>query len=326
MISYQYGSQSHKIQYALIKWDATFDVPWYPNLYDRHLLGMFTSPAAIRYYGDPLKDTDVESFIKSVLQTPEPNNVAFDILRPGHTAYMIMRSMNNANYDADGALIAEFLGTIGDFEHLIIDLRGNRGGSASNFLQHVVSPLIDEPASFSYYVFFKGGSHNMLYDEIYLRDLQWQSANRLVLHADDPRFPTDEILPSLTEHNAADFAELSCGFRRGISVLPSADRRAFRGRVWILIDGRSISAAEISAALAKESGFATLVGAPTGGMFGGYTAAFIGLPNTGAIIRYDYGYVTDLRGRPLEELGVAPDVYNFPGMDALETALALIGE
>ncbi|MCL2816402.1 MAG: S41 family peptidase [Oscillospiraceae bacterium] len=326
MIGLWSGGQSYKIQLALMKWDGSFPIQWYPNLYARYLLGMFTSPTAIRYYGNPFDSEDIESFIQSVLFTPVPNNVTFDIIQPDSIAYIHMRDMDSASIDIDGELIAAFVETIGNFDHLIIDLRGNRGGSASAFLQNIIAPLIDEPASLFYYVFFKGGQHNLMFDELYYRDLQWQSANGLVLHADAPRFHVGDILPSLTHANAADFADISYGFKREITVTPSANRWEFKGKIWILIDGRSISATEISAALAKESGFATLVGESTGGMFGGYTAAFIGLPNTGAIIRYDYGYVTDLNGRAIEEFGVAPNIYNRPGMDALETVLALISE
>ena len=318
------GGSRYDVQLALIKLDSGYKVPWYPNLYADHLDRMFTSPAALRYYGNPLANVDLDSYIKSILNTPVPNNVTFDVIVPGSVAYIRMRSMNTANYGLDGELIAAFGKTIGGFDHLIVDLRGNQGGSAEIFLRHIVAPLIDKPASLFYYVFFKGGDHCLMFDDIYRRDLQWQLENGLLLHADDSRFPVCEILPYLTGADADDFASLCYGFKREITVAPAANRWEFDGKIWILIDGGAYSAAEISAALAKESGFATLVGQPTFGSFGGYTAAFISLPNTGVIIRYDYGYVTDLQGRSLEEFGITPDIYNRPGMDALATVLALI--
>ncbi|MCL2814850.1 MAG: S41 family peptidase [Oscillospiraceae bacterium] len=319
-------SSRYDVQLALIKLDSGYNIPWYPNLYSGKLDGMFTSPAAVRYYGNPLENVDLDKYIQSTLKTPVPNNVTFDIIVPGSVAYIRMRSMNTANYAYDGELIAAFGKTIGGFDHLIIDLRGNQGGSAENFLRHIVAPLIDMPASLFYYVFFKGGDHCLMFDDIYRRDLQWQLDNGLLLHADASRFPAGEILPYLTEANADDFASLRYGFKRELTVNPAANRWDFEGKIWILIDGGAYSAAEISAALAKESGFATLVGQPTFGSFGGYTAAFIGLPNTGVIIRYDYGYVTDLQGRSLEEFGITPHIYNRSGKDALATVLAVIAE
>jgi hypothetical protein len=320
------GSSRYDIQLALIKLDGSYEIPWYPNLYANHLNRMFTSPTAVRYYGNPLENVDLDSYVQSILFTPTPNNVTFNIIQPGSVAYIRMRSMSTANAAHDGELIAAFAETIGDFDHLIVDLRGNQGGSANNFLRYIIAPLIDEPASLYYYVFFKGGEHVLQFDDIYHRDVQWQFDNGLTLHADAARFPVSDILSSLPGANADDFASLRYGFKRELTVRPAANRWAFDGRLWILIDGGSYSAAEISAALAKESGVATVVGAPTFGSFGGYTAAFIGLPNTGVIIRYDYGYVTDLQGRSLEEFGVIPHIYNRPGMDALATALAVIAE
>ena len=326
MIGLWSGSRTYNVQLAQIKWDGTSETPWYPNLYARHLHDIFTSPTAIRYYGKPLEGVDIDNFIQSNLFTPIADNVSFSILQANSIAYIRMNSMNVGNYASDGELIAAFAETIGDFDHLIIDLRNNNGGNTSNFTQYIMAPLIKEPATLAYYVFFKGGEHALQFDDIYSRDVQWQVDNGLTLHTDAPRFSVNDILPSLTNANADDFASLKYGFKREITVTPSANQWAFDGKIWVLIDGRSYSAAEISAAIAKESGFATLVGEPTFGSFGGYTAAFINLPNTGIIIRYDYGYVTDLQGRSLEEYGITPHVTNRPGMDALSTALALIAE
>ena len=326
MIGLWAGTSAYNTQLALIKWDDTFEIPWYPNLYANHLLDIFTSPTAIRYYGNVLESMDVNSYIQANLLTPVANNVTFRILQPDSIAYIKINSMNSANFSSDGELIAAFGETIGNFDHLIVDLRGNQGGYAGNFTEHIIAPLIDKPVSLYYYVFFMGGQHSVMFDNIYSRDLQWQISNGLVLHIDAPRFLASDVLPYLPHANAADFAGLTYGFKREITVNPSANRWAFKGKVWILIDRRAYSAAEISAAIAKESGFATLVGDSTFGSFGGYTAAFISLPNTGVIIRYDYGYATDLEGRSLEEFGITPHITNRPGMDALQTTLALIAE
>ena len=61
-------------------------------------------------------------------------------------------------------------------------------------------------------------------------------------------------------------------------------------------------------------------------MRGGGTASFVGLPNSGIIVRYDYGLLTDTEGRVLEEARVAPHIANLWRMDALQSVLALIGD
>jgi len=320
----QAGTRSFDIQLGLIMNDAGLAIPWFPRLYGHYLYGMFTSPAAIRFYGQSAVNNNADALIQS---TFAPNNLSFEIIRQDRVAYMRMHSMNFANFEHDSRLISEFFERIGHFEHLIIDLRGNRGGNAANFMHQVMAPLIDEPASFFYYVFLKQGEHALMFDEFYYLDAKWQAENGLAnLYRDGPRFSVRSMIHTLPYANPDDFRYLEIGFMREITVMPSRNPADFRGKVWVLIDGGSLSATEISAALAGQSGFATLVGSPTAGIFGGYTAAFVSLPNTGMIIRYDYGYVTDLEGRSLEEFGVMSHVSNRPGMDALATVLALIDE
>jgi C-terminal processing protease CtpA/Prc len=92
----------------------------------------------------------------------------------------------------------------------------------------------------------------------------------------------------------------------------------------MLTDQTMGSAAQAAAWYAKETGQITLVGNTTGGAFGGpRTMAF--MPNTGIIFYFDIFYITDAKGRPLEA-GTIPHHFNLPGMDALETVLALIDE
>jgi len=80
---------------------------------------------------------------------------------------------------------------------------------------------------------------------------------------------------------------------RTITPWPASYRSQFDGKIWMLIDGVAYSGAMKTAAIHKEIGFATLV--------------------------------TDIRGRPLE-YGIDPHYFNRPGMDALETVLAMIAE
>ena len=320
----QAGTRSFDIQLGLILNDMDLEIPWFPRLYGNYLYGMFTSPAAFRFYGQEIVRNNADALIQS---TFVQDNLSFNIIRQDSIAYMRMHSMNFANFENDSRLIEDFFDSIGHFEHLIIDLRGNRGGNAANFMFLVMAPLIDEPASLFYYVFLKQGEHALMFDEFYYLDAKWQSENGLAnLYTDGPRLSVRSMVDRLPEANPDDFRYLEIGFMREITVEPSINPADFRGKIWILIDGSSLSAAEISAALAGNSGFATLVGSPTAGIFGGYTAAFVSLPNTGMIVRYDYGYVTDLNGRSFEEFGVMPHISNRPGMDALATVLALIDE
>jgi len=100
---------------------------------------------------------------------------------------------------------------------------------------------------------------------------------------------------------------------------------SFNGKIWILVDNMTASAAEFAVLFAMDTGFATVVGTNTMGVMPSATAMAV-LPHTGIVFRFDVGYFTDAYGRSLEEFGITPDYVNRPGMDALQTVLAMIEE
>ena len=117
---------------------------------------------------------------------------------------------------------------------------------------------------------------------------------------------------ALYEEDAASFQELAPGYA------PPKDRR-----YWLLISGKTASAADRLAGLCKASGFATLVGSNTGGLGhnGRHSPIYMMLPKSGLLIKFDPLYGLNSEGYCVDEVGTAPDIYNLPGKDALETCL-----
>ena len=117
---------------------------------------------------------------------------------------------------------------------------------------------------------------------------------------------------ALYEEDAASFQELAPGYA------PPKDRR-----YWLLISGKTASAADRLAGLCKASGFATLVGSNTGGLGhnGRHSPIYMMLPKSGLLIKFDPLYGLNSEGYCVDEVGIAPDIYNLPGKDALETCL-----
>ena len=98
----------------------------------------------------------------------------------------------------------------------------------------------------------------------------------------------------------------------------------FSGRIWLLVDENTFFEAALFAFVAKNIGFATVVGEQTGGSIPLARTA-ISMPNTGIIATWHTAYLTDEKGRAFAE-GVRPQYTNRLGLDALETVLAMIGE
>ena len=99
----------------------------------------------------------------------------------------------------------------------------------------------------------------------------------------------------------------------------------FSGKIWLLTNAQTASAGEMAVIETRSSGFATIVGTNTLGVMPSVTV-IMHLPNTGLWQRFDTGYLTDAYGRSLTEFGIAPDYFNHPGKNALETVLAMIEE
>ena len=117
---------------------------------------------------------------------------------------------------------------------------------------------------------------------------------------------------ALYEEDSASFQELFPGYA------PPKDRK-----YWLLISGKTASAADRLAGLCKASGFATLVGSNTGGLGhnGRHSPIYMMLPKSGLLIKFDPLYGLNSEGYCVDEVGIAPDIYNLPGKDALETCL-----
>ena len=246
-----------------------------------------------------------------------PNNVVTERIEEGRIASISIRSFNRDNIPHDTEIVLPFLESIAeDYEHLIIDIRGNGGGASAYFREAVMQFLIDEPVSYTYYFFTTNGDHvRMFYNET-PRTPHYFTASPIPVGFLD-RFP----------YLDADDAELlHYHFYRKHTIYPSDYRVGFNGNIWLLVDERNFSAADYAATVTQQTGFAIIVGTPTGGAGIGFDPVVAVLPNTGIAFRFQGVYSVDHLGRNGYEFVTQPDVFNREGMDALQTVLALIEE
>ena len=259
-------------------------------------------------------------------------NVSTDIIEEDRIAYLSINSINPSagEWRYSEEIVFDFYEQIRGYEHLIIDMRRTTGGHTFHFYNTILRPNIDSTVSVHGFAFVMGGERSA----------------RILSRASDSvfcdgclLFPTDGVLHSipemfnefeLPELNKADMERMDYGFLIQTNHLSPSRRlrfdfaTAFDGKIWLLTSPLMGSAAQVSAWVSMESGFATHVGEVTGGNFGG-PREWIALPYSGIEFQMDFFYVTDERGRPLEA-GTIPHHFNRPDMDALETTLALIAE
>jgi len=284
--------------------------------------GAYVDPRAIWFYGEYEFDLDGDDG-----GFPEiPGNIATEILVPDEVAYLRINSFMGCHM-FDSLTIFPFLQEVQDFDHLILDIRGNTGGDSSYFWTAIFMPLAREAGFISNYQFFAGGEGAVNLMDAFLQLFLSLGLDEEILYT--AIYPISDVVSErgLAHFHPDDYERLSYVFVAreffDPNWLPDEMRIPFEGEIWLLVDEMSMSASVAAAQLAISSSFATVVGDNTSGVTGPFHT-YIVLPNTGIIWRVDIGSFTDDYGRSIEVYGVTPQIRNFPGMDALETVLAVI--
>ena len=205
------------------------------------------------------------------------NNLKTKILIEDELAYMKIYKMNGLDgARKDYPIIKEFFKEVEDYKKLIIDIRGNGGGN-NIYWKNIMELLIDKPLSMTYYSFFKGGHRDLHLDPYKVRYLTTiENLDEKVLEKFPEEVKTDFDYYKISRINVNPW---------GVSHNPN-DYVDFKGKIYLLVDRGVFSSSEIFSAFAKDTGFATLVGEPTGGDSVSEGIPIIHLPVSKFVIRY----------------------------------------
>jgi len=285
------------------------------HMYSQRIYEVMRAPAATRFYGNI--SVDIGQYEHNRIN---PNNLSTKIIEEDKIAYVNVRLFNHYNIDHDRDIMMAFYDEIRDFDHLIIDLQQNPGGFTNYFYELFVMPNLVSPLKGRMLEFFPASRNNLVYADALIGDMLVSDPFSVTVHYNAADFARENNMPYFNED---DLAMLHNVIEWHIKIDPINYTRAFNGKIWVLIGPMSESGVEAVAIFVKETGFATLVGQPTAGIMGAISAYKL-LPNSGILVRYDLGYMTDSYGRSFEEFGVHPHYFSPIGGCALETVLALI--
>lgn len=208
--------------------------------------------------------------------------------------------------------VRAFLTRQTDMNDLILDIRGNGGGSDGEWTQ-MVQYLTAEPLEWHRLFAMKTGALNLAVNSGY-EPLE----ERYICYTDDSwreRYPD---VPADT------FDGMDLVLEGAQLLEPSDHTIGYTGRVWLLVDGSVFSAAESLTYFCKSSGFATLVGTQTkGDGVGGGNPYVMALPYSGLLLYYAPYYGVNLDGTCNGIYGTMPD-YETSAATALTDCLALI--
>lgn len=233
----------------------------------------------------------------------EQSVISTEILKGGKVAYIKIPGFGLTNYQRDKSVLADFFAEISQVPNLIIDIRGNSGGSDLYWEDLIVAPnAARELVSERYYLFHANDATSA-----------YVSANEITVK--DMALAKDMIL--------SEYADTFSGYTVDTAKFAPAEN-PYKGKIWVLVDDKVYSASENFAMFCKNTGFATLIGTATGGDGGIADPILLSLPKSGLIVRFSMFYGLNADGSGNELYGTAPDVAISESEDALETCLRLI--
>jgi C-terminal processing protease CtpA/Prc len=210
------------------------------------------------------------------------------ILKQDKVAYLKVSSMSSRTLQSDKIKILEFYNSIKEYPYLIIDIRGNGGGTDNYWHDNIVAPLISSKMSYNPIIAFKGD-----YSKPFRRG----------------KGITTKSIDKLPENYKNRYTISMDSFTKSsISVSPKTSI-GFKGKIYLLVDDRVYSSSESFAAFSKNTGFAQLVGTTTGGDGIGVDPCITALPNSGLLVRFSLDMGVDEAGNVNEKTHTKPDIY-----------------
>lgn len=210
----------------------------------------------------------------------------------GEVGYIYLPQMltRGNSIKEDISEISKYIKTLENHKSIVIDIRGNSGGSDSYWTQ-VISRIIPKSYNTSGYILFRDSE--MINNYVNSRNI----------NIEDIQYLPKEIINNGPKEINSDFKY----FVKNNSCIEKMHSINFKGKIYLLVDRVVYSSAESFSIFCKESGIATIIGETTGGDGGGVDPILFKLKNSGLIVRMAGDMYLTESGICDEEFKTIPD-------------------
>lgn len=216
---------------------------------------------------------------------------------PGKVAYLRIPSFSSYRIREDKPVIQDFLKRAAAYPALVIDIRGNSGGSTQYWSDNLVLPLLSKGFIYTIHLAVRGGDFAQPF-------VEYKSKMKGLKTTTGPSTSLPEGPDWPPEVRDGSLKQVITWEIKAEPVNPTG----FKGYIYLLVDWRVFSAAESFAAFCKDTGFATIVGTHTGGDGIGFDPLVVALPKSGLVVRFSGDMGLNADGTANEETHTAPDV------------------
>lgn len=206
------------------------------------------------------------------------------------TAIISIKSFSYDFMDSDRKILKDFFAKVYGYNNLIIDIQGNEGGDTDYWMRYMIPYLISDTITFPLRYAFKNSERIKFFKPNYfLKPFRYH----------DIRLPN---MPKELKTNSYLF------YSNESSIIPIDNRKKYLGNVYLLVDKKVFSSAEMLAYFCKSTKFATVVGERTNGDGVGTDPLLLTLPKSGIVIRFTGEMGLNADGSANEEMKTIPDL------------------
>ncbi|NMS90681.1 peptidase S41 [Clostridioides difficile] len=215
-----------------------------------------------------------------------------DVIK-GKVGYMYLPSMSSKSGPIGNDLkdIETYINTLEKHKALIIDIRGNSGGS-DRYWQGIVSKLIKNDVEINGYRIYRNNNEIVR---------KYTSVRNIKLE------PIENLPTNIKKNAPKEIMKDFSNFENTSYTIKAENDLKFKGNMYLLVDKKIYSSSESFAMFCKETKFATLVGETTGGDGGCIDPVLFNLKNSGLIVRMASCMYLNKNGICDEEFKTIPD-------------------